>query len=45
VEERATGDPVLYLLLPLHAAAFGITLPEAGLLLAANRIVRIFGYR
>jgi MFS family permease len=39
------GDTVLYLLLPLHAAAFGITLPEAGFLLAANRIVRIFGYR
>jgi hypothetical protein len=32
------------LLLPLHAAAFGITLPEAGLLLAANRIVRVFGH-
>jgi len=39
------GDTVLYLLLPLHAAAFGVTLPEAGLLLAANRIVRVFGYR
>jgi hypothetical protein len=38
------GDTVLYLLLPLHAATFGITLPEAGLLLAANRIVRVFGY-
>ena len=33
------GDTVLYLLLPLHASAFGVTLPEAGLLLAANRIV------
>jgi MFS family permease len=39
------GDTVLYLLLPLHAAAFGVTLPEAGFLLAANRIVRVFGYR
>jgi MFS family permease len=38
------GDTVLYLLLPLYAATFGVTLPEAGLLLAANRIVRIFGY-
>src|SRR5262245_36782330 len=38
------GDTVLYLLLPLHAAAFGVTLPEAGFLLAANRIVRVFGY-
>jgi predicted MFS family arabinose efflux permease len=35
---------VLYLLLPLHAAAFGVTLPEVGLLLAANRLVRIVGY-
>jgi MFS family permease len=39
------GDTVLYLLLPLHSATFGISLPEAGLLLAANRIVRVFGYR
>jgi Major Facilitator Superfamily len=38
------GDTVLYLLLPLHAAAFGVSLPEAGLLLAANRLVRIAGY-
>lgn len=37
-------DTVLYLLLPLHAAAFGVTLAEAGLLLAANRLVRIIGY-
>ncbi len=38
------GDTVLYLLLPLHAATFGVSLPEAGVLLAANRLVRIFGY-
>src|SRR3981081_1215803 len=38
------GDTVLYLLLPLHAAVFGVTLPEAGLLLAANRLVRIARY-
>jgi MFS family permease len=38
-------DTVLYLLLPLHPAAFGVTLAEAGLLLAANRLVRIAGYR
>ncbi|RVT91842.1 MFS transporter [Rhodovarius crocodyli] len=37
-------DTVLYLLLPLHAAEFGVTLAEAGLLLAANRLVRIVGY-
>ncbi|MBV8776792.1 MAG: MFS transporter [Alphaproteobacteria bacterium] len=38
------GDTVLYLLLPLYASVFGVTLPEAGLLLAANRFVRIAGY-
>jgi MFS family permease len=37
------GDTVLYLLLPIYTATFGVSLPEAGLLLAANRIVRIFG--
>lgn len=38
------GDTVLYLLLPLYADTFGVSLPEAGLLLAANRLVRIAGY-
>ncbi|MGI9426067.1 MAG: MFS transporter [Hyphomicrobiaceae bacterium] len=38
------GDTVLYLLLPIHAAVFGVTLPEVGVLLAANRLVRIVGY-
>ena len=38
------GDVLLYVLLPLHAAAFGVSLPEAGVLLAANRLVRIVGY-
>jgi MFS family permease len=38
------GDTLLYLLLPLHHDAFGVTLAEAGLLLAANRLVRIAGY-
>lgn len=38
------GDVVLYLLLPMVGAAFGVTLAEAGLLLAANRLVRIVGY-
>jgi len=37
-------DTLLYLLLPLHAASFGVSLAEAGLLLAANRLVRIVGY-
>ncbi len=38
------GDVLLYLLLPLHAATFGVSLPEAGVLLAANRLIRILGY-
>ncbi len=38
------GDTVLYLLLPMYGAVFGVTLAEAGLLLAANRLVRIAGY-
>jgi MFS family permease len=38
------GDTLLYLLLPLYASSFGVTLPEAGVLLAANRLVRIAGY-
>ena len=38
------GDTLLYLLLPLYAASFGVTLPEAGILLAANRLIRIVGY-
>ncbi|MFJ2366925.1 MFS transporter [Pseudomonas sp. NPDC087697] len=39
------ADTLLYLLLPMQPEAFGISLPQAGLLLAANRLVRIFGYR
>ena len=39
------GDAVLYLMLPLYASTFGVSLPEAGFLLAANRLVRIVGYR
>ncbi|MBN9426421.1 MAG: MFS transporter, partial [Burkholderiales bacterium] len=38
------GDVVLYLLLPIYAAEFGVSLVEAGLLLASNRLVRIVGY-
>lgn len=38
------GDILLYLLLPMYAAQFGVTLAEAGLLLAANRLIRIVGY-
>jgi predicted MFS family arabinose efflux permease len=38
------GDVVLYLLLPMFSQAFGVSLAEAGVLLAANRLVRIGGY-
>lgn len=38
------SDVLLYLLLPMYAADFGVTLAEAGILLAANRLVRIIGY-
>lgn len=38
------SDVVLYLLFPVYGAAWGITLVEAGVLLAANRLVRIAGY-
>src|SRR5438067_4843364 len=38
------GSTLLYLLLPLHHDVFGVSLAEAGLLLAANRLVRICGY-
>ncbi|MBB4221574.1 MFS transporter [Variovorax guangxiensis] len=38
------ADVVLYLLLPMYAREFGVTLAEAGMLLAANRLVRIAGY-
>ena len=39
------ADTLLYLLLPMQPEAFGVNLAQAGVLLAANRLVRIFGYR
>jgi MFS transporter, DHA1 family, inner membrane transport protein len=38
------SDTCLYLLLPMFAPQFGVSLFEVGLLLAANRLVRIVGY-
>jgi len=38
------ADTVLYLLLPMFGEDFGVTLAQAGMLLAANRLVRIAGY-
>ena len=39
------GDSLIYAILPVYAANFGLTLPMVGILLAANRIVRIFIYQ
>ena len=36
------GDALIYVVLPVNAAAFGITIFWVGVLLAANRIIRIF---
>src|SRR5262245_20806734 len=38
------GDALIYVVLPLHAADFGITFAWVGILLSANRIIRILGY-
>jgi MFS family permease len=38
------GDVVLYVVLPLYAAAFGLDALSVGLLLSVNRVVRILGY-
>lgn len=38
------GDSLLYAVLPLHADTFGVSLAWVGILLSANRIVRLFAY-
>ena len=38
------ADSLLYAMLPLHAAEFGLSLATAGVLLSANRIVRLAAY-
>ena len=38
------GDSLIYAILPVYADDFGLTIPMVGILLAANRIVRIFIY-
>ena len=38
------GDSLLYAVLPLHAATFGISLWWVGVLLSVNRITRLFVY-
>jgi MFS family permease len=38
------GDALIYVVLPLYPAAFGVDIAMVGVLLAVNRIVRILGY-
>lgn len=38
------GDALLYAVLPAYAQSFGLTLPWVGVMLSANRIVRVFAY-
>ncbi|MGY9107076.1 MAG: hypothetical protein ACKVG0_11215, partial [Alphaproteobacteria bacterium] len=38
------GDVLIYVVLPVNAQLFGITLFWVGVLLAANRLIRIFTY-
>jgi hypothetical protein len=38
------GDALLYVILPIHADVFGVSLATVGFLLSINRIVRIFAY-
>ena len=38
------GDALLYVILPINADAFGVSMAMVGFLLAVNRIIRIFAY-
>ena len=38
------GDALIYAVLPVYADEFGLTLPWVGVLLSANRFVRVFAY-
>ena len=38
------GDALLYVVLPVHADAFGVSMVVVGFLLAVNRIIRTFAY-
>lgn len=38
------GDSLLYAVLPVYAETFGLTLPWVGVMLSANRVVRVFAY-
>ena len=38
------GDALLYAVLPVYAEEFGLTLPLVGIMLSANRFIRVFAY-
>ena len=38
------GDALLYVVLPVHADDFGVSMIVIGFLLAVNRVIRIFAY-
>ena len=38
------GDALIYAVLPVYADQFGLTLPWVGVMLSANRFVRVFAY-
>ena len=38
------GDALIYAVLPVHAESFGVSLIWVGVLLSANRFVRVFAY-
>ncbi|MFK7870664.1 MAG: MFS transporter [Roseobacter sp.] len=39
------GDALLYAVLPAYAPEFGLTLPWVGVMLSANRFIRVLAYR
>src|SRR5262245_34383822 len=38
------GDALIYVVLPLYPAAFGVETATIAILLSANRVIRILGY-
>jgi hypothetical protein len=38
------GDALIYVVLPLYPAAFGVEVTSVAILLSVNRVIRIVGY-
>ena len=38
------GDALIYVVLPLYPAAFGVEVAAVAILLSVNRVIRIIGY-